>query len=105
MSLLFGSRGHGKRRASRGKGGVFCLNLRWAKSRDSYCRVASESYRCDLNHLRSLAVIFHPKNTDLDPRRPCVRCTAIRIARLVFVAVVFVPCGTAEWPARVDCLR
>ena len=23
--------------------------LRWAKSRDSYLRIASESYRCDLN--------------------------------------------------------
>ena len=41
-----------------------------------------------------------PKNTKFGPRRPCVRCTAIRIARLAFVGVVFVPRGLAEWPAR-----
>ena len=34
--------------------------------------------------------------------RPCVRCAAIRIARLAFIRVVFIPRGTAEWPARVD---
>ena len=32
-------------------------SLRWAKSRDSYRRGASESYRCDSNRKRSLAVI------------------------------------------------
>ena len=45
------------------------------------------------------------KNTEFGPRRPCVRCTAIRIARLAFVGVVFVPRGSAEWPARVDRVR
>ena len=25
-------------------------SLRWAKSRESYCRIASESYRSDSNH-------------------------------------------------------
>ena len=49
----------------------------------------------------NLAVIFHLKNTELGPRRPCVRCAAIRIVRLAFVGVVFVPRGTAEWLARV----
>ena len=80
-------------------------HLRWATSRESYRRIASESYRSDSNHQRALAVIFHPKNTELGPRRPCVRCAAIRIARLAFVGAVFVPRGTAEWPARVDCVR
>ena len=28
---------------------VVCLLLRWAKSRDSYRRIASESHRCDSN--------------------------------------------------------
>ena len=32
----------------------------------------------------------------LGPRRPCARCVAVRIARLAFVSVVFVPRGTAE---------
>ena len=36
---------------------------------------------------------------------PAFRCTAIRIARLAFVGVVFVPRGSAEWPARVDRVR
>ena len=40
-------------------------DLRWAKSRDSYRRIASESYRCDSNHQRSLAVTSHPENTEL----------------------------------------
>ena len=39
------------------------------------------------------------------PHRPCVRCTAIRIARLAFIGVVFAPRGLAEWPARVGCVR
>ena len=41
----------------------------------------------------------------MSPHRPCVRCVAIRVARLVFIRVVFVPRGTAEWPARVDRVR
>ena len=67
--------------------------------------VASENDRNDSNHQRALAVISPPKNTEFDPRRPCVRCAAIRIARLAFVGVVFVPRGPAEWPARVDHVR
>ena len=46
-----------------------------------------------------------PKNTEFGPRRPCVRCAAVRIARLAFVGVAFVPRGTAEWLARVDRVR
>ena len=42
------------------------------------------------------------KNTKIGSHRPCVRCAAIRIALLAFILVTFVPCGTAEWPARVD---
>ena len=81
------------------------LELRWAKSRDSYRRIASESYRCDSNRQRSLELISLPQNIGFGPRRPCVRCVAIRIARLAFIGVVFVPRGTAEWPARVDRFR
>ena len=40
-------------------------NLRWAKSRDSCRRIASESYCCDSNHWRSLAVISFLKNLKL----------------------------------------
>ena len=43
-----------------------------------------------------------PKHIDFGPRRLCIRCAAIRIARLAFVGVVFVPRGSAEWLARVD---
>ena len=82
-------------------------HLRWAKSRESYRRIASESYRSDSNHQRSLAVRSPPRNTEFGPRRPCVRCAAIRIARLAFAGpgVVFIPRGPAEWPARVDRVR
>ena len=38
-----------------------CLWHRWAKSRDSYCRIASESYRRDSSHQHSLVVICPPK--------------------------------------------
>ena len=67
-----------------------CPLLRWAQSPDSYRRIASKSYRRDSNHQRSLAVISLPKNTEFGPHRPCVLCTAIWIARLAFVGVVFV---------------
>ena len=78
-------------------------NLRWAKSRESYCRIAREfSQRFES---LALAVISPPKITEFGPRRRCVLCTAIRIARLAFVGVVFVPRGPAEWPTRVDCVR
>ena len=85
----------------------FAQRLGWAKSRDSYRRIASDSESCrrDSNHWRSLAVISPPKEHRIGPRRPRVRCTAIRIARLAFIGVVFVPRGTAEWLARVDCVR
>ena len=46
-----------------------------------------------------------PQNTGLGPHRPCVCCVAIRIARLAFTGVVFVPRGFAEWPARVGRVR
>ena len=58
-------------------------------------RITSVRWRSYLPH----------KNTEFGPCRPCVRCTAIRIAQLVFVGVVFIPRGTAEWLARVDCVR
>ena len=45
---------------------------------------------------------YLPRNTEISPHRPCVRNAAIRIARLAFVRLTFVPHGTAEWRARVD---
>ena len=45
------------------------------------------------------------ENTEISPHRPCVRCAAIRIARWAFIRLAFVPHGTAEWLARVDCVR
>ena len=44
-------------------------DLRWAKSCDSYCRMASESYRRDSNHWHSLAFISPPTtvNTESGP--------------------------------------
>ena len=44
-----------------------------------------------------------PESAGFGPRRHCIRCTAIRIARLVLSGVV--PRGTAEWSARVDHVR
>ena len=46
-----------------------------------------------------------PRNTEISPHRPSVSCVAIRIARLAFIRLTFVPRGTAEWPARVDRVR
>ena len=45
------------------------------------------------------------ENTEIGPHRPCVRCAAIRVARLAFIRLTFVPYGTAEWLARVDRVR
>ena len=46
-----------------------------------------------------------PKNTESGPRRPCVRCAAIQIARLASIRLTCVPRGIAEWLARGDCVR
>ena len=47
-----------------------------------------------------------PKHrTEINPHRLCVRCDVIRIARLAFIRLTFVPRGTAEWLARVDRVR
>ena len=48
---------------------------------------------------------YLPQTTEISPHRPCVRCAAIRIARLAFVRLRFVPRGIAEWFARVDRVR
>ena len=48
---------------------------------------------------------YLPHTTGFGPHRPCVRCAAIRIARLALIGVAFVPRGTAEWLARVDRVR
>ena len=49
--------------------------------------------------------ISPPRNTEISRHRPCVRCATIRIARLAFIRLAFVPRGTAEWLARVDRVR
>ena len=45
------------------------------------------------------------QNSEISPHRPCVRCAAVRIARLAFARLTFVPHGAAEWLARVDRVR
>ena len=80
--------------------------LGWVKSRDRYRRIASkkelslrfESLACVGDHI-SL------ENTEICLHRPCVRCATIRILRLAFIRLTFVPHGTAECLARVDCVR
>ena len=57
-------------------------------------RIASVCWRSDI-----------PQNTQISPHRPCVRCAAIRIARLALTRLTSVSRGTAEWLARVDCVR
>ena len=54
---------------------------------------------------RFVGAHISPKNTGFGPHRPCVRCIVIRIARLGFIGVVFVPRRTAAWPARVGRIR
>ena len=44
---------------------------------------------------------YLPRNTEISPHRPCVRCAAIGIARLAFSRLTFVLRGTAERLARV----
>ena len=48
---------------------------------------------------------YLPPNTEISPHRPCFLSAAVRIARLAFIRVTFVPCGIAELLARVDCVR
>ena len=70
-------------------------------------RVIAESLARVIAAIRVAFVGGHisSQNTEMSPHRPCVRCAAIRIARLAFIRVVFVPLGPAEWPARVDRVR
>ena len=81
-------------------------HLRKAESRDSHPRSASESYRRDSDHSRSLAVRPPSRDSGIGPhlldsawKR---RCAAMRMARLAFVRATFVPRGIAKWHARVD---
>ena len=46
-----------------------CCNLRCAKSRDSYRRIASKSHRHNSNHLRSVAVMSPPQTTEIGPHK------------------------------------
>ena len=103
-----GLRGDGRFVEGRGSKVLKRCDLRWAKSRDSYRRIASESSRRGSNDERSFAVRTLPK-TEICPRSPCVRCAAIRIARWAFIRVTFVPGGLAnglrEFKAFAECWR
>ena len=68
-------------------------------------RVIAEALARVIAALWIASVRWRSYLTEFWPRRPCVRCIAIRIARLAFVGVVFVPRGLAEWPARVNRVR
>ena len=71
-------------------------------------RVIAESLARVIAAIRITSVRWRPYlplKTEFGPRRPCVRCTGIQIARLAFIGVVFVPHAIAEWPARVDRVR
>ena len=50
-----------------------------------------------------------PKHTETSPHRPCVRCPAIRIARLALIRVTFALCetqnGLREMTAFAECWR
>ena len=58
---------------------------------------------CDSNRSRSLVVISSSKTQKLV--LTCVRCAAIRIARLAFIRFTFAPRGIAEWLVGVDRVR
>ena len=82
--------------------------LRWAKSRDSSCRIASESYRCDSNRWRSLELTSPPKTQELvliGPAFVALRFESRDWRSFNFIGVISVPRGTAEWPARVGRVR
>ena len=77
-----------------------CLNLLWVIAESlarviAAIRIASVRWRSYLP----------PTHRESSPHRPCVRCAAIRIARLAFIRLTFVPRGTAEWLPRVDCVH
>ena len=77
------------------------LGARWAKR----TIVIAESLARVIAAIRVTNVHWwphFPPNAKTGPHRPCVRCAAIRIARLAFVRVAFVPLGVAEWPANLD---
>ena len=78
----------------------FSHHLRRAKSR--YRKIASEL------RFESLAFVgghISPQKHRISPHRACVRCAAIRIARLALTRLTFIPHGIAEWLARVDPVR
>ena len=69
--------------------------------------VIAESLASLSLRFESLAFVgghISPQNTEISPHRPCVRCAAIRIARLAFIHLRFVPRGIAEWRARLGCV-
>ena len=71
-------------------------------------RVIAESLARVIAAIRITSVRWRsylPLKTESGPRRPCVRCVVLQIARLAFVGVACVLRGAAEWPARIDCVR
>ena len=94
------------------KNGQLPRNLDWrnrviviAESRNSYRRIANKSYRWRVESLAFVGGHISPQITKTSPHRPYVHCAAIRIARLASIRLTFIPRGTAERPARVDCVR
>ena len=81
------------------------LFLTWTKSRDSYRRIASESYRCDSNRQRSFERISPPPSKDSGVVLIGPAFVALRFESRDWCSLVFGPRGTAEWPARVGRIR
>ena len=67
--------------------------------------VVAESLARVIAAIQTTSVRWRFQSTEGSPHRPCIRCAAIRVARLAFIHLTFVPRGTAEWPARVDRVR
>ena len=72
--------------------------LRWAKSCESF----AESLASVIAAIRITSVRWRsclpppPRNTEFGPRRPCVLCAAIQIARLASIHLAFGPSGSQE---------
>ena len=61
-------------------------HLRWAKSTREFSQNRKREFSQRFKSLAFVGDNSSPtQNTEFGPRRPCVRCTAIRIARLAFL--------------------
>ena len=48
---------------------------------------------------------YLPPKTEIGLHRPFFHSVVIRITRLAYIRAAFLPHGSAEWLARVDCSR